>query len=999
MLSWEGDEFDSKLRFLIQYSPDHLMRNSAITLSAAFLTLGSQVAWATEGRVRYDRDIRPILSENCFACHGPDEHERKAKLRLDVKEGGMYADREGVIAILPGKPDESELLSRLLTGDKDEVMPPPETEKKLNPEEIALIKRWIEQGAEWEGHWSYELPRKTSLPKGVHPIDHFIGTRLDAEGLNPSPRAELHTLLRRLSFDLTGLPPTQDEVAVFKKDAATDLPGALAAAVDRLLESPRYGERMAVFWLDLVRYADSIGYHSDTPMDVYPYREWVIEAFNANQRFDEFTRWQIAGDLLPNATPEQKVASGYNRLLQTTEEGGAQAKEYVAIYAADRVRSISGAWLGSTLGCAQCHDHKYDPYTAKDFYSMAAFFADVKEKGVGRRDGYMPVASGTYKKRGAELDARIARLSKEARTGTPGFAKAQAEWEKSIASSVEPSLGDWHLIGPLTGGDANKVFNTEFGPERKVDAKAAINGKKWKKRSDFLDGKVHALPGDENAAWYLYRTITAPVATQLALSLGSDDGIRVWVNSTEQLNKNVGRGAAADQEKITISLKKGANQYLMKIVNHGGGAGFYFKAGGSHVPGNIVAIVKKPADQRSPEEKTAVADYYLSVSPELAAARAKVEAAKREKAEFSKKLPRTLVTTATTPRTMRILPRGNWLDDSGPEVTPAIPGFLGKLDTGERRATRLDLANWVIDRENPLTARAFVNRVWKLYFGAGLSRNVDDLGAQGQWPSHPEVLDWLAVDFMENGWNVKRLIKLIVTSKTYAQSSKSTVVSRERDALNILLARQSRFRMDAEMVRDNTLALGGILVEQIGGRSVKPYQPAGYWRHLNFPGRKWSPDSGESQYRRAVYTHWQRSFLHPSLLAFDAPSREECTAERPRSNTPLQALVLLNDPTYVEAARALGERIMKEGGEDPVARIRWAFLEALSRLPTDRELKIVTDLQVAQRKRYLVDGAAGKQLLSVGLRPAPADLPIAELAAWTTVARTILNLHETITRQ
>ena len=975
------------------------MRNSAITLSAAFLAVGSSVALSAEGRIRYDRDIRPILSENCFACHGPDEHERKAKLRLDVKEGGIYADRKGIIAVVPGKPDDSELLFRLLTEDREDVMPPPKTEKKLKPEEIALIKKWIEQGAEWEGHWSYDLPRKTSLPKGAHLVDHFIGTRLDAEGLKASPPAELHTLLRRLSFDLTGLPPTQDQVAAFRKHAATDLPGALAAAADRLLDSPRYGERMAVFWLDLVRYADSIGYHSDNPMDVYPYREWVIEAFNANQGFDEFTRWQIAGDLLPNATSEQKVASGYNRLLQTTAEGGAQAKEYVAIYAADRVRSISGAWLGSTLGCAQCHDHKYDPYTAKDFYSMAAFFADVKEKGVGGREGYMPVASGNYKKRGAELDARIAQLSKEARTGTPGFAKAQAEWEKSIASSIEPSLGDWHLIGPFTGGDANKVFDTAFGPETKVDAKAALNGKKWQKRTDFPDGNVHALPGDGNAAWYLYRTITAPLATQLALSLGSDDGIRVWVNSTEQLSKNVGRGAAADQEKITVSLKKGNNQYLMKIVNHGGGAGFYFKAGGSHVPANIVAIVKKPADQRSAEEKTEVADYYLSVAPELAEARAKVEAAKREKAEFSKKLPRTLVTTATTPRTMRILPRGNWLDDSGPEVTPAIPGFLGKLDTGERRASRLDLANWVVDRENPLTARAFVNRVWKLYFGAGLSRNVDDLGAQGQWPSHPELLDWLAVDFMESGWDVKRLAKLLVTSKTYAQSSKSTVASRERDALNILLARQSRFRMDAEMVRDNALALGRILVEQIGGRSVKPYQPAGYWRHLNFPGRKWAPDSGESQYRRAVYTHWQRSFLHPSLLAFDAPSREECTAERPRSNTPLQALVLLNDPTYVEAARALGERIMKEGGDDAVARIRWAFLEALSRPPSDRDLKIVADLQVAQFKRYLADGAAGKQLLSVGLRPAPTDLPVAELAAWTTVARTILNLHETITRQ
>jgi hypothetical protein len=445
--------------------------------------VGSSIAWGTEGRIRYDRDIRPILSENCFACHGPDEHERKAKLRLDVHDGGMYGDRKGLIVVQPGKPEESELVLRLLTEDDDELMPPPETEKRLKPEEIKLIRKWIEQGAEWEGHWSYDPPRKAPVPKGAHPVDHFIAARLEAEGLTASPPAESHTLLRRLSFDLTGLPPGPDEIAAFKKHATTDPQAALAAAADRLLASPRYGERMAVFWLDLVRYADSIGYHSDTTMDVYPYREWVIDSFNANQRFDEFTRWQIAGDLLPNSTSDQKVASGYTRLLHTTEEGGAQSKEYVAIYAADRVRSISGAWLGSTLGCAQCHDHKYDPYTARDFYSMAAFFADVKEKGVGRRDGYMAVASGAYKKQGAELDARIAQLSKTARTVTPDFAKAQAEWEQSIASRVAPGLGPWHLIGPFTGGDATKVFSTGFEPEGKVDIKADLNGKKWQKKN------------------------------------------------------------------------------------------------------------------------------------------------------------------------------------------------------------------------------------------------------------------------------------------------------------------------------------------------------------------------------------------------------------------------------------------------------------------------------------------------------------------------------------
>ncbi|MEO1844893.1 MAG: PSD1 and planctomycete cytochrome C domain-containing protein [Akkermansiaceae bacterium] len=975
------------------------MRNSSLPLSAGLLAVLSSVTIAAEERVRFDRDIRPILSENCFACHGPDQHERKAKLRLDVKDGGIFEDRKGVIAVVPGKLDESELIFRLTTDDKEEVMPPPKAKKTLTPDEIALIKRWVAEGAEWEGHWAYELPRKSTVPNGAHPVDHFIGQRLEAEELKPSPAARPHTLLRRMSFDLTGLPPTPDQVAAFTRQAATDLSGAASAAVDRLLDSPRYGERMATFWLDLVRYADSIGYHSDTPMDVFLYREWVINSFNSNQRFDEFTRWQLAGDLLPNSTAEQKVASGYNRLLQTTEEGGAQPNEYVVIYAADRVRNISGAWLGGTLGCAQCHDHKFDPYTSKDFYSMGAFFADIKENPVGRRAAGMPIATASHKKRAQELEARIASLSKANTVPTPAIVAAQAEWEKGIAVSVEPTLSEWHLIGPLSEGSPDKVFKTEFGPEKGIDPKAEIRGKKWQKRSDFPDGNVHALPQDANSAWYLYRTINAPQATQLALSLGSDDAIRVWVNGEEKLSKNVSRGPAPDQEKITIQLKKGNNRFLMKIVNFGGGAGFYFKAGGSNVPAKVVASVKIPLDKRNDAQRAEVANYYLSIAPALADARSKLEAAKKEKAEFDKQLPRTLVTTATNPREMRILARGNWLDKSGALVTPAIPEFLGKLDTGDRRATRLDLANWVVDRENPLPARTFVNRVWKLFFGAGLSRNVDDLGAQGQWPSHPELLDWLAVDFVESGWDVKRLVRLLVTSQAYAQSSKSTVATRDRDPLNALLGRQARFRLDAEMVRDNALALGAILVEQIGGRSVKPYQPAGYWRHLNFPGRKWVPDGGPSQYRRAIYTHWQRSFLHPSLLAFDAPSREECIAERPRSNTPLQALVLLNDPTYVEAARAFGERIVKEGGGNPASRIRWAFIEAISRTPTAAELKVVINLHAAQLKRYQGDEAAAKEFLGVGMRPLPAGLPPADLASWTTVARIILNLHETITRQ
>ncbi len=946
----------------------------------------------------FNRDIRPLLSENCFACHGPDEHERKAKMRLDVRDGGAFEKRDGITAIIPGQPGESELMFRLTTEDKDEVMPPPKSGKKLKPAEIALIKKWIAAGAEYQGHWSFNKPIKPKVEPGLHPVDHFIDKKLATSSLKPATPAEAHTLIRRISLDLTGILPTPTEVDDFHMAYAKNPTAAIQTTTKRLLTSPRYGERMAAFWLDLVRYADSIGYHSDTNMDVYLYREWVINAFNANQPFDQFTREQIAGDLLPEASVEQKIASGYNRLLQTTEEGGAQAKEYITIYAADRVRNISGAWMGGTLGCAQCHDHKYDPYTSKDFYSMAAFFADIKENAVGKRAPGMPAATGQHKKRIADLDKKIAELTQATMVSSPEIKAAQIQWEQSVASSTKPALGKWHLIGPIPGGDPNKAFNTEFGPEKGINPKAVIAGKKWQERPDLADGKVHVLGSDANSAWYLYRTINASVATQLPLSLGSDDGIRVWLNGQEKLKKNTARGAAPDQEKMTLELRQGINHFLMKIVNHGGGGGFYFRADGNELPLNVVTALKVPSGERSEAQKKEIAQYYLGISPALADARTKIAAAEQEKAGLQKNLPRTLVSVSMKPRDIRILPRGNWLDDSGEIVQPAIPKFLGKLETGDKRATRIDLANWLISAENPMTARTFVNRLWKLFFGNGLAKNVNDLGSQGQWPSHPELLDWLAVEFVASGWNIQHIIELIVTSRAYSQSSHASPGLRERDPLNALLARQSRFRVDAEMVRDNALAFGAILTERLGGRSNKPYQPTGYWRHLNFPARKYAHDGGENQYRRALYTHWQRSFLHPSLLAFDAPSREECTAERPRSNTPLQALVLLNDITYVEAARAFAERIIREGGKDSKSRINWAMRIALSRNGNAQEVKLLGDLQASQQKRYIADEKSAAAFNTVGLRPPPKDIPAVELASWTTIARTILNLHETITR-
>ncbi len=768
--------------------------------------LGLLLVLAGNGRaadgpaINYTRDIKPILAAHCYACHGPDEGRRKAKLRLDVRDVAIKK------AIKPGDAANSSMIERVSSDNPEEVMPPPSSKKgALMTEQIALLKRWIEQGAKFDIHWAYVKPvrptppavKNTSWP--CNPIDRFIAARHDKLEYQPSPETDRVTLLRRLNFDLIGLPPSPEEVEAFVNDKSDN---AYEKVVDRLLGSPHFGERMAVYWLDLVRYADTGGYHSDNHRDIALYRDWVIAAFNQNKRFDRFTIEQLAGDLLPKPTAEQKIASGYNRLLQTTEEGGAQAKEYTAKYAADRVRNASSVWLATTLGCCECHNHKFDPFTTKDFYSFGAFFADVKEVAVGRQE---QVAMPTV-----EQQAQLERLDKE-------------------IAALRPKL-----------------------------------------------------------------------------------------------NKPT---AAAEQ----------------------------------------------------------------------AAARERIARLEGQKKQLLQTIPKTLVTMSVNPRAMRVLPRGNWLDDSGQIVAPAVPGSLPSLEL-QGRPTRLDLARWLVSRDNPLTARVFVNRLWKLTFGQGIVKSLEDFGTQGAFPTHPQLLDWLAVEFIDSGWDVKHMLKLLVMSRTYRQSSHAGKVQRERDPGNLWLARQGRFRIDAEMVRDNALAISGLLSRKIGGPSVKPYQPAGYWVHLNFPTRTYQPDHGANQYRRGLYTYWQRTFLHPSLKAFDAPTREECTVERPRSSTPLQALVLLNDPTYVEAARVFAERIIKEGGATLPERLNWAYRHAVSRKVKPDEVRLLSELHAKHRAEFVKDPQAARKLVSTGERPAPADLDAAELAAWTSVARVILNLHETITR-
>ncbi len=766
-------------------------------MAALLLAVGAMGAIADE-RVEFNRDVRPILADNCFPCHGPDESHRKADLRLDLREAALTAQ-----AIVPGKPDESALVERIFSDDAGERMPPDKSNKRLSDRQKEILKRWIAEGAQYQKHWSYEPPVKAPISAGENGVDLFVRKRLSEIGLTPSPEADRRTLIRRLHSDLIGLPPTPEEAAAFETDTE---PAAYQRLVERLLANPHFGERMAIGWLDVVRFADTIGYHSDNPRNIWPYRDWVIASFNDNKPFDRFTLEQIAGDLLPDATVATRVGSAFNRLLLSTEEGGAQPKDYEARMLTDRVRAIGAAWLGQTTGCAQCHDHKFDPFTTRDFYSLGAFFADIKESIVGRREDGMPVPSADDEKRLSALDEQLA--------------AARTKLDEAKAK-----------------GDASQA---------ELDA---------------------------------------------------------------------------------------------------------------------------------------------------------VARAERERKAFFNSLPKCLVSSsAASRRIVRILPRGNWMDESGEIVQPGLPQYLSQPHTDGRTLNRLDLARWLVSRENPLTARTVMNRMWKQFFGMGLSRVLDDLGTQGEPPRNPELLDWLACEFMESGWDVKHMVRVIVTSQTYRQVSRASPELLAADPDNREHARQSAFRIDAELVRDYALAVSGLLSPKIGGPSVKPYQPDRYWENLNFPPRDYVADTGSSQYRRGLYTWWQRTFVHPSLLAFDAPSREECCAERSRSNIPQQAMVLLNDPTYVEASRAFAARILGECAGSTRDRVTWAWRRALQRAPRTEELETMERLFDKHWKVYRDNPEAAAALIKVGASPAPDSLDQADLAAWTHVARVLLNLHETITR-
>lgn len=997
-------------------------------LIASIILVGATPALADD--VRFNRDIRPIFSENCFACHGPDRNARQADLRLDRREAALARG-----AIVPGEPAASKLLQRVRNTNEVLRMPPVYAGKTLTEEQQNLLARWVEQGAEYEAHWAYLPPVRPAAPDGPAAIDFLIGKMLDARNLQPVGSADLRTLARRLSFDLTGLPPGADLVAAFESDNSADAYGRL---VDQLLGSQHFGERLAVHWLDLVRYADTVGFHGDVAVNVYPYRDYVIRSFNENKPFDEFTREQLGGDLIPDATLDQRVASAYNRLGRMTNEGGSQAQEYLAKYASDRARTVSTVWLASTMGCAECHDHKFDPFTAKDFYAMQAFFADIEEEGVfagyGDWGANVLVPSSEAREELRQIESRIEELRSAGQDPPPpdtwlvdGFAlelrRNLARWQVLEPASVtndcsDPDIWDCEKFEVIAerGGFVSSRFTQGAKPGKLAQI---VESKLGDQRITAL--LLEMFPPEDCESFFLGELAIrwqrpgeepreAPIET--FLPDWEDEGSRL--QRLGDGNHHTGWAGNPHEEGVRRAIfvlqtpidARAGDTLLVESV--------YDQIFGVHglayrqrlavtdadkfefpVPERVAKLLALDAwDKAQQETMERFYQKQTGGSPHWQ----EIRSLERRRKTLLDHADETLVTKSVEPRTIRVLPRGNWMDTSGEVVEPQAPHFLAPIPSEGRRLNRLDLADWLVDRGNPLTARVMVNRLWRLFFGTGLSKVLDDLGSQGEPPVSQELLDWLAVEFMDSGWNVKHIVRTMLLSDTYKRSSEPTAELLAADPGNRLHGRQTPTRLDAEFIRDNALLVSGLLNPEVGGRSSKPYQPANHYKELNFPKREYQADVDENQYRRGLYTHWQRTYLHPSMKAFDAPSREECAADRASSNTPLQSLVLLNDPTFVEAAKAFAVRILESDTNGSQGRLDYAFREALSRAATPDERKVLTGFLARQLAHYRENPNQADALLGTGLYEVSSTLERTEAAAWTSVARAILNKHEFVMR-
>src|SRR5262245_14080189 len=1043
--------------------------------------------------VDFNRDIRPILSDTCFTCHGPDEQTQQAGLRLDTKEGA-FADRGGYQVIVPGKAAESRLFQRVSAKEEGLRMPPPTADRKLTQHQVDLLRRWIDEGARWETHWAYAPPKRSALPAVKNAawtrnaIDAFVLSRLEREGLKPSPEADRTTLLRRLTFDLTGLPPTTAELDNFVSDSSPD---AYEKQVERLLGSPRYGERMAMQWLDLSRYADTHGYHIDSHRDMWHWRDWVIGAFNHNLPFDQFTTEQLAGDLLPNATAEQKLATGFSRNHMINFEGGAIPEEYQTEYVVDRVETTSAVWMAMTMGCARCHDHKYDPIRQKEFYQFFAFFNTIPEKGL---DGTTGNAQPMIQLPSAEQAIELKRLKQEIKLREealseakvdPLFDKWQQKWNESRNLSTLPSPDkllahyefDGHLsdtsghynhartlrgevtFGPNAvglGGEFNGETHLTFGNVGDFERDQPFSVAFWfnkggsagqeltvlEKLNDrqggyelWFDGSVPI--GDLKRGSYLYVRLVYRLADDSLQGIRVKTKDRIRIGSPQHLVLNYdGSGKAAgvhlllDAKPIEVEVLQ---DQLKESIRNSGSLEIGNKAFGNPYRGNlddlriyereltlpeieqlafhepIRALLwiqpHKPLNENQKKaRREKLRDYFLTYEApeEYRRTYAELTQLKKEKAARDKVVPTSMVMEEMEkPRETHVLGRGDYRN-LGEKVQPGVPSSLPPLPAGAP-PNRLSLARWLCDPSHPLTARVAVNRYWQMYFGHGIVKTAEDFGSQGESPVHAELLDWLATEFVQTGWDIKRMQRLIVTSAAYRQSSHVTPELVEKDPENRLLARGPRFRLPAEMVRDNALAASGLLNSEIGGPSVSPYQPKGLWEEMAFgdvfSAQTYVQSAGKDLYRRSMYTFWKRTVPPPSLATFDAPDREKCTARRALTNTPLQALVLMNDPTYIEAARALAQRTLLEVGGSSAKRVQFAFRQATGRAATVEEVQLLGSLAQKQTAIYQRDRQAAKELVHVGESSASAKLNPSELAAWTVVASSILNLDETITKE
>jgi hypothetical protein len=999
---------------------------------------------ASEPRINFSRQIEPILSENCFACHGPDDKQRKAKLRLDSKEGALAHQS----VIKPGQANASELIQRVTASDPAERMPPPKSGKRLSSQQIELLRQWIDQGAVWSRHWSFVPPVRPTMPVlrkrdwARNPIDYFIAARLQHEGLHPAVEADRTTLLRRLTLDLTGLPPTPAEIDAYAADPSSN---AYEKQVDRLLASPRYGERMALDWLDAARYADTHGYHIDSGRDMSRWREWVIDAFNRNQPFDRFTIEQLAGDLLPEPTIEQRVASGFNRNHMINFEGGAIPEEYHTAYIVDRVNTTATVWLGLTIGCAQCHDHKFDPISQKEYYQLFAFFHNVPENGLDGSKGnaapVLAVPTSGQQRRLQELAASIKEVEQRMAQPMPGLAKAQADWEQSLAAA-KPT--QWTVLDPtevrsqggatlaklpdlsvLASGsnpptDTYTVTATvalenlaalrvEALPDDSLPAKGP--GRAFNGNLVLTDVRVRAGPAESRGAKPVkLKTASADYSQpNYPVALAIDDNAQTgWA-----IHPAVGKPHAAVFEfdqivqgkgklllQVTLDFQSSSPQHQLGRFR----LAVTQAQGVEQLPPKFREIIAIPPSQRSDRQKAHLHDYYrLNVSPEGKGLAERLAQLQQNKKDLENKLPTTMVMQEMPePRSTYLLVRGQY-DKHGEKVSAGVPAQLSPLPSGAPH-NRLGLARWLVDQEQPLTARVIVNRYWQMYFGTGLVKTAEDFGAQGERPSHPELLDWLAAEFRDSGWDVKHMQRLMVTSATYRQSSAVNPQEYAKDPENRLLARGPRVRLPAEFIRDQALMISGLLDGRMGGVSVSPYQPPGLWEELasrldgaNWTAQVYRQSHGHDLYRRTMYTFWKRTSPPPTLATFDAPDRETCTVRRARTNTPLQALILMNDPTYVEASRKLAERLMKEATAAP-ERINLAFRLAVARPPTAKELAVLQGVFQTQREAFRRDQAAALKILTIGESKKDEQLDPVELAAWTTVANVILNLDETITK-